>query len=146
MTFASFCGCAGRFVSGLVGNSRRHVLLCRGSYTALEQTYLLVNFVMSQCMTKQTKWHVRQTKTQIGMDIHPFWSESSLTPWRNLEWLITWWTHRKDWLDWADIQADLSLRWVHIILWVLPCASSYVFILFSATIRKVWIPALQDTE
>ena len=29
---ASFCGCGGRFVSGLVGNSRRHVLSCRGSY------------------------------------------------------------------------------------------------------------------
>ena len=28
---ASFSGCAGRFVSGLVGNSRRHVLSCRGS-------------------------------------------------------------------------------------------------------------------
>ena len=25
-TLASFCGCAGRFVSGLVGNSRRHIL------------------------------------------------------------------------------------------------------------------------
>ena len=30
-TLASFCGCAGRFVSGLVGKSRRHVLSCRGS-------------------------------------------------------------------------------------------------------------------
>ena len=29
---ASFCGCAGRFVSGLIGNSQRHVLSCRGSY------------------------------------------------------------------------------------------------------------------
>ena len=29
---ASFCGCAGRFVSGLVGNSRRHVLSYCGSY------------------------------------------------------------------------------------------------------------------
>ena len=28
---ASFCGCAGRFVSGLVGSSRRQVLSCRGS-------------------------------------------------------------------------------------------------------------------
>ena len=28
---ASFYGCGGRFVSGLVGNSRRHVLSCRGS-------------------------------------------------------------------------------------------------------------------
>ena len=31
-TLASFRGCAGRFVSGLVGNSRRHVLSCRGSH------------------------------------------------------------------------------------------------------------------
>ena len=31
-TLASLCGCAGRLVSGLVGNSRRHVLSCRGSY------------------------------------------------------------------------------------------------------------------
>ena len=30
-TLASFCGCAVWFVSGLVGNSRRHVLSCRGS-------------------------------------------------------------------------------------------------------------------
>ena len=29
---ASVCGCAVRFVSSLVGNSRRHVLSCRGSY------------------------------------------------------------------------------------------------------------------
>ena len=28
---ASFCGCAGQFVSGLIGNSQRHVLSCRGS-------------------------------------------------------------------------------------------------------------------
>ena len=32
MPLASFCGCAGQFVSGLVGNSRRHVLSCRGSH------------------------------------------------------------------------------------------------------------------
>ena len=30
-TLASFCGCVGQFVSGMVGNSRRHVLSCRGS-------------------------------------------------------------------------------------------------------------------
>ena len=30
-TLASFCGCAGRFVSGLVGNSRRHVFSWPGS-------------------------------------------------------------------------------------------------------------------
>ena len=30
-TLASFCGCAGRFLSNLVANSRRHVLSCRGT-------------------------------------------------------------------------------------------------------------------
>ena len=30
-TLASFCGCTGRFVYGLFGNYRRHVLLCHGS-------------------------------------------------------------------------------------------------------------------
>ena len=40
---ASFCGCAGRFVSGLVGNSRRHVLSCRGSNAEEEEADILVN-------------------------------------------------------------------------------------------------------
>ena len=31
-TLARFCGCAGRFESDLVGNSRSHVLSCRGSF------------------------------------------------------------------------------------------------------------------
>ena len=31
-TLASFCGCGGRFESGLVGNSQRHVLSCCGSF------------------------------------------------------------------------------------------------------------------
>ena len=35
---ASFCGCAGRFVSGLVGNSWRHVLSCHGSNAYLKNT------------------------------------------------------------------------------------------------------------
>ena len=29
---ASFCDCAGRFVSGLVGDSRRHIFAWRGSF------------------------------------------------------------------------------------------------------------------
>ena len=29
---ASFCDCSDLFVSGLVGNSRRHILSCRGSH------------------------------------------------------------------------------------------------------------------
>ena len=35
---ASFCGCAGQFVSGLVGDSRRHIFSCRGSYGILQVT------------------------------------------------------------------------------------------------------------
>ena len=31
-TLACFCGCTGRFVSGLIGNTRRHLLSCRGSF------------------------------------------------------------------------------------------------------------------
>ena len=42
---ASFCGCAGRFVSGLVENSRRHVLWCRGStLQAHPIIYLAIDF------------------------------------------------------------------------------------------------------
>ena len=33
---------------------------------------------MSRIVTKQTKWHVRPTKTQISLGIRPVWSESSL--------------------------------------------------------------------
>ena len=34
--------------------------------------------VMSRCMTKPTKWHVRPAKTQISLGIRPVWSETSL--------------------------------------------------------------------
>ena len=65
---------------------------------------------------KTKKWHVRPAKTQISPGIRPGWSESSL------------YTHRvaKDrsffsfgerrlWPDWTDAQADLSLRWAHML-------------------------------
>ena len=32
---------------------------------------------LSHLMTKQTKWHVRQAKTQVSLGIRPFWSEYS---------------------------------------------------------------------
>ena len=55
-TVASFCGCAGRFVSGLVGNSRRHVLSCRGSGTfclVLNDNHL--NFQISHSYVRYTE-------------------------------------------------------------------------------------------
>ena len=68
---------------------------------------------LSRLMTKPIKWHVRKAKTQIRLGIRPVWSESSLCTWRKLGSLATNWEHSGDWSDWADAQADLSLRWAH---------------------------------
>ena len=62
---------------------------------------------------KTNKMSVRPAKTQISLGIRPVWSESSLSAWRNLWSLATHWAHSEDWSDWADAQADLSLRWAH---------------------------------
>ena len=53
-------------------------------------------------------------KTQISLGIRPVWSDSSLSAWRKLGSLATYWVHSEDWSDWVDAQADLSLRWPHI--------------------------------
>ena len=68
---------------------------------------------MIRSTTKPTKWPVRPAKTQISLGIHPVWSESSLLS-------------ARFWSDWADAQADLSLRRAHVILLVLSCGGSYV--------------------
>ena len=52
---ASFCGCAGRFVSGVVGNSWRHVFSCSGSYhfcTWHIQLYSIHNFTYNAYICK----------------------------------------------------------------------------------------------
>ena len=86
-----------------------------------------VTIPMSRLMTKPTKCHVRPAKTQISLGIRPVWSESSLSAWKKLGSLATQWAHSEDsdqtgrmprlnwvfWSDWADAQADLSLRWAH---------------------------------
>ena len=56
---------------------------------------------------------VLPAKTQISLGIRPVWSESSLSAWRNLGSLATHWAHSDDWSDWADAQADPSLRFAH---------------------------------
>ena len=53
---------------------------------------------------------VRPAKIQISLGIRPVWSESSLSAWRKLGSLATYWVHSEDWSDWADAQADMSLR------------------------------------
>ena len=52
--------------------------------------------ILSRLMTKPTKWHVRPAKTQSSLDIRPVWSESSLSVWRKLGSLATYWAHNED--------------------------------------------------
>ena len=68
---------------------------------------------MSHLMTNTTKWHVCPVKTQISQGIYPVWSVSLLSACRKLEALVIHWAHSEDWSNWADAQADLSLRWMH---------------------------------
>ena len=58
-------------------------------------------------MTKPTKWHVRPAKTPISLGILPVWSVFSLCT----QYVVKdpMFPH-VDSEDWADAQADLSLR------------------------------------
>ena len=62
---------------------------------------------------KTNKISVRPAKSQISLGICPVWSESS----PGAQWVgkdpSFLHADRKDWSDWADDQADLSLRWAH---------------------------------
>ena len=57
---------------------------------------------------------VRLAKTQISLGIRPVWSESSLSAWKKA-WVLSYplSAQRRLWSDWADAQADLSLRCPH---------------------------------
>ena len=60
---------------------------------------------------KTNKMSVRPAKTQISLGIRPVWSEFSLCA----QWVakVSSCGQRRLWSDWADAQADLSLRWAH---------------------------------
>ena len=57
--------------------------------------------------------NVRPAKTQIRLGIRPVWSESSLCAQLVAKDPSFLHADSKDWSDWADAQAYLSLRWVH---------------------------------
>ena len=63
---------------------------------------------------KTNKMSVSPAKTQIRLGIRPVWSESSLVRMKQ-HWVISFplSAQRRLWSDWADAQADLSLRWTH---------------------------------
>ena len=75
---------------------------------------------------KTNKMTVRPAKTHISLGIHPVWSESSLSAWRKLWFLVTHWAHSKD----SDQTGRMPrLIWVFAghtyILLVLSCRGSY---------------------
>ena len=62
----------------------------------------------------KTNNDVCPAKTQISLGIRLVWSESSLSTWRKLGSLgYSLSTQQRLLSDWADAQADLSLRWAH---------------------------------
>ena len=63
--------------------------------------------------TKPTKWHVRPVKTQISLGIRPVWSVFAVRMKKALVFSYPLSARPRLWSDWADAQADLSLRWGH---------------------------------
>ena len=61
-----------------------------------------------------TCWKWSFYEHRVCPSVHPsVWSECSLSAWRHLGSLATHLAHSEDWSDWADAQADPSLRWAH---------------------------------
>ena len=87
---------------------------------------------------KPTKWHVRPANTQISPGIRPVWSESSLcAEWVDKDPRFLPVDSRRLWSDWADAQADLSLRWTHKFIFCWFCRAAAHFIL--QTVWKHWV-------
>ena len=72
---------------------------------------------------KPTKW-LCPAKAQISLGIHPFWSESSLSAWRNTGSSATHGAHCEDWLDWAMLRLICVFAGHAVILLVLSCPGS----------------------
>ena len=62
---------------------------------------------------KTNKMSVRPAKTQISLGIHPVWSESSLSTWRKLGSLATYWAHSEGSDQTGRMPRLICLRWVH---------------------------------
>ena len=62
---------------------------------------------------KTNKVSVRPAKTQISLGIRPVWSVFAVR--MKKAWTLSYplSAQRRLWSDWADAQADLSLRWAH---------------------------------
>ena len=72
---------------------------------------------MSRCTQRFEPWHdktnemgVRTAKTQISLGISPVWSVFAV---RSMGHKVSSCRQQRLWSDWADAQADPSLRWAH---------------------------------
>ena len=84
----------------------------KGLHEALSWAGLSIPLIpwngLSRRTAKPTKWHVRQVKTQINLGVHPVWSEKPWVCGYPLN------AQRRLWSEWADAQAGLRLRRVHV--------------------------------
>ena len=94
---------------------------------------------MSQLMRLWYLSHRRPAKAQASLRIHPVWSESSLSAWRNLGSLASHWAHIED----SDQTGRMPrLIWVFaghkLILLVLSCRGSYF------EIQRLWLISVAE--
>ena len=98
------------------------VLSCRGSNGVVMETctqsmhyykIMAYYYAYEPRHDKTNKTSVRPANTQISLGIRPVWSVFAVR--MKKAWVLSYplSTQRWLWLDWADAQADLSLRWAH---------------------------------
>ena len=102
---------------------------------------------MSRLMTKPTKLYVHPAKTQISQDIRPVWSESSLSAWRKLGSLATYWAHSEDSDQTGRMPTLIPVfAGAHVILLVLSYGGSMMMIRKNYNDRSQAIQATNATQ
>ena len=85
------------------------------------------------------EWSVCSAKTETSLGIRPVWSASlQCTQWVAEDPMFLH-ADSKDWSDWVDAKADLSLLGAHAILLVLSWGSSYILIC-----SPILLPCVED--
>ena len=88
-------------------------LLAEADQTDSDVKGMLSFWHLSLSRTKPAKWLMCIAMTQISLGICLDWSESLLSAWRRFGSLGTQKVQSKDWSDWADAKAYMSLCWAH---------------------------------
>ena len=99
---------------------------------------------MSRSTTKPIKWHVRPAKDRPGHspNLIRYFAVRVKKPWV-LSYPLS--AQRRLWSDWADAQADLSLRWVHMpFLWF--CRALTQIIVNTAHLKRLPLFGVDNGE